>query len=63
MAEWLGSGLQNHLHRFESGSDLIFIDKKLITQKKQPEQVFLKVINKKLTIPLVFHHFILKLKA
>lgn len=22
MAEWLGSGLQNRLHRFESGSDL-----------------------------------------
>ena len=22
MAEWLGDGLQNHLHRFESGHDL-----------------------------------------
>lgn len=24
MAEWLGTGLQNPLHRFESGSDLSF---------------------------------------
>lgn len=24
MAEWLGTGLQNPLHRFESGSDLCF---------------------------------------
>lgn len=24
MAEWLGTGLQNPLHRFESGSDLFY---------------------------------------
>jgi hypothetical protein len=24
VAEWLGSGLQNHLHQFESDRDLFF---------------------------------------
>ena len=36
MAEWLGSGLQNHLHRFESGSDLT--KTQLLTTRAQPRQ-------------------------
>ena len=42
MAEWLGSGLQNHLHRFESGSDLFIYS-------------ILFFINKFSTIVLHFH--------
>ena len=42
MAEWLGSGLQNHLHRFESGSDLFLF---FIVNKKYHPNSYQQVFN------------------
>ena len=42
MAEWLGNGLQNHVHRFESGSDL--------NETQAKAWVFLFYVDKELLI-------------
>ena len=52
MAEWLGSGLQNHLHRFESGSDLNLTAFVFLIETKSYQQ-------KTNNFPLYFNFFYL----